>query len=143
MREDRWIELRLAALDTAAALDPAGLGVDLGAALADPDPAFRRAAATLAPLPAAASVHRALADAVTHDVDPEVALGAAQSLCLSIDGAATARPILDALGPAGLARIRTLVTAPPELPGARDLARCLIADGTPESAAALRAAPRR
>jgi hypothetical protein len=49
LRGDRWIELRLLALDTAAALDPAGLGIDLAAGRADPDPAFRRAVATLAP----------------------------------------------------------------------------------------------
>ena len=58
LRGDRWIELRLIALDVAAALDPAGLGVDGSAppfggaagrgsppvdgptALGDPDPAF-------------------------------------------------------------------------------------------------------
>ena len=49
MRGDRWIELRVLALDTAAALDPQGVGVDLAAALADPDPAFRRAAASAVP----------------------------------------------------------------------------------------------
>jgi len=49
LRGDRWIELRLLALDTAAALDPAGLGIDLAAGRADPDPAFRRAVETLAP----------------------------------------------------------------------------------------------
>jgi hypothetical protein len=44
LRGDRAIELRLLALDTAAALDPSGAGVDLAAARADPDPEFRRAA---------------------------------------------------------------------------------------------------
>ncbi|HET7506668.1 MAG TPA: hypothetical protein VFK02_36860 [Kofleriaceae bacterium] len=125
LRGDRWIELRLLALDTAAALDPAGIGVDLAAALRDPDPAFRRAAATIVPLPAPAASHAALAAAVIGDVDPEVALGAAQSLCLSIDP--VPRPVLDALGPAGLARIRALVTADrvPDPTAARDAARCL------------------
>jgi hypothetical protein len=145
MRTDRWIELRLLALDTAAALDPTGIGVDLGAALHDPDPAFRRAAATIVPLPAPAASHAALAGAVVGDTDPEVALGAAQSLCMSIDEAR--RPVLDALGAAGLARIRALVTSerPPDATAVRDAARCLAADGSPESAAALRRirAPRR
>jgi len=49
LRGDRWIELRLLALDTAVALDPAGLGIELAAGRADPDPAFRRAVASLAP----------------------------------------------------------------------------------------------
>jgi hypothetical protein len=125
MRSDRWIELRLLALDTAAALDPAGVGVDLGAALHDPDPAFRRAAATIVPLPAPAASYAALAAAVVSDPDPDVALGAAQSLCLSID--APGRPVRDALGPAGLARIRALVTSKhaPDATWVRDAARCL------------------
>lgn len=143
LRGDRWIELRLAALDTAAALDPAGTGVDLAAALGDPDPAFRRAAATVVPLPAPAAAYAALAGAVIHDTDAAAALGAAQSLCLSLDGGARPGPILGALGPAGLARIRALVTGalpdavPP--PALRDAGRCLAADGSPESRAALRA----
>lgn len=148
MRGDRWIELRILALDTAAALDltgiHAGAGVDLAAALRDPDPAFRRAAATIVPLPAAATTYAALAGAVVHDRDPDVALGAAQSLCLSVDPTRSdpaARPILDALGAAGLTRLRALVTSDrPALPSAiRDAARCLAADGSAESAAALRA----
>jgi hypothetical protein len=49
LRGDRWIELRLLALDTAVALDPAGLGIELAAGRADPDPAFRRAVASLTP----------------------------------------------------------------------------------------------
>ncbi|HEU4730004.1 MAG TPA: hypothetical protein VFT22_19035 [Kofleriaceae bacterium] len=125
LRGDRWIELRLAALDTAAALDPAGLGVDLAVALRDPDPAFRRAAATIVPLPAPPASYAALAAAVVSEVDPEVALGAAQSLCLSVDP--VQQPVLDALGPAGLARIRALVTGDhvPDPTAARDAARCL------------------
>lgn len=147
LSSDRGIDLRLAALDTAAALDPAGLGVDLAAALRDPDPAFRRATATIVPLPVPAGAHAALASAVIHDIDPAAALGAAQSLCLSLDGGAKPRPILDALGPAGLARLRALVTGsvpdatPPS--AVRDAGRCLAADGSPESLAALRAAPPR
>jgi hypothetical protein len=141
LRGDRWIELRLSALDTAAALDPAGLGVELGAALRDPDPAFRRAAATLAPLPAPPASYPALAAAVVGDIDPEVALGAAQTLCLSLDPAGP-RPVLDALGAAGLARIRALATTERrDATALRDAARCLAADGSPENAAALRGFP--
>jgi hypothetical protein len=138
-RDDRWIELRMLALDTAAALDPGGIAIDLDAALRDPDPAFRSAAVSIVPLPAPASLLAALAGAVIHDGDTEVALGAAQSLCLSLDDAAP-RPILDALGPEGLARIRALVAnpRPPRAPEVADVARCL-ADGSPASAAALRA----
>jgi hypothetical protein len=128
LRGDRWIELRIAALETAVALDPAGTGVDLAAALHDADPAFRRAAVTAVRLPAAASTYAALAGAVAHDDDPLTALGAAQSLCLSLAASAPAAPILDALGAAGRARIRALVASPPAGAAAavvRDAARCL------------------
>jgi len=141
LRGDRWIELRVAALDAAAALDPAGIGVDLAAALHDADPEFRRAAVVAVRLPAAPRAHAALAGAIVHDVDPLTALGAAQSLCLSLE-ASPKKPILDALGPAGMARLRALVTAPPTgaaAPAIRDAARCLAADPSPENAAALRA----
>ncbi|HEY0481839.1 MAG TPA: hypothetical protein VGD37_30180 [Kofleriaceae bacterium] len=140
---DRWIELRITALETAAALDPAGIGVDLSAALRDPDPAFRRTAAAIAPVPVPPTAYTALADAVVHDVDPAAALEAAQSLCLSL-AASPPGPILGALGPPGLARIRALVTGPPPAAPAtavRDAARCLAADRSPESAAALRSLP--
>jgi hypothetical protein len=127
-RSDRWIELRLLALDTAAALDHGGPGVELAAALRDPDPAFRRAASSVIALPAPPSTHAALADAVIRDVDPQVALAAAQTLCMSFSAAADARPILDALGAPGLARIRALVSGD-RTPVARDAARCLAANG--------------
>jgi hypothetical protein len=142
LRGDRWIEVRIAALDAAAALDPAGAGVELGAALHDPDPAFRRAAVTAVRLPAPPAAVPALAGAIAHDTDPATALDAAQALCLSLEVSASPRPILDALGPAGLARLRALVTGPPANAAAatlRDAARCLAADRSPESAAALRA----
>jgi len=138
MQGERWIELRVIALDTAAALDRDGIGVDLGAALGDPDPAFRAAAAATTAPEASARPEPAqrLAGAVIHDLDPEVALAAAQALCMAID-AASARPILDALGPSGLARIRALVTS--DAPEVDDVARCLAADGSDASIAALRA----
>lgn len=141
MRGDRWIELRVLALETAAALDRAGIGVDLAAALRDPDPAFRRAAATIVPLPAPVTSYAALAGAVVGDRDPDVARGAAQSLCLSLDPTASPRPILDALGAAGFARLRALVISDRRSAAAavRDVGRCLAAEGSAESAAALRA----
>jgi len=127
---DRWIELRIAALETAAALDAAGVGVDLAAALGDPDPAFRRAAAEVVALPVPPAAYAALAGAVVHDADPATALAAAQALCLSLEAAARPRAILDALGPAGLARIRALTRGPASAtaaPALRDAARCLTA----------------
>jgi len=142
LRGDRWIEVRVAALDAAAALDPGGTGVELGAALRDPDPAFRRAAVTAVRLPVPPAAIPALAGAIAHDADAVTALDAAQSLCLSLQASASPRPILDALGAAGLARLRALVTGPPADATAaalRDAARCLAADRSPESAAALRA----
>jgi len=66
------------------------------------------------------------------------ALAAAATLCtdLVVD---PAKPILDALGSEGRARLRSLVTIVdgPRIT-MRDAARCLTADKTPESAAALR-----
>jgi hypothetical protein len=129
LRTDRWIELRLLALDTASALDQGrhgGAGVELGAALRDPDPAFRRAVASVIALPAPPATHAALVDMVIRDPDPGVALAAAQTLCMSLSPSRAGRPILDALGGAGLARIRTLV-AGDRTPVARDAARCVAA----------------
>jgi len=130
---DRWIELRILALETAAALDRGSIGVDLGAALRDPDPEFRRAAVSIVPLPAPVTLRAALAGAVIHDIDPQVALGAAQSLCLSLDSAASPAPILDALGPAGIARIRALAASDRAhaVAAVRDAERCLAADRSP------------
>lgn len=139
MRNDRWIELRMISLDIAAALDPGGIAIDLGAALQDPDPAFRSAVVAIVPLPVPRALVAPLAGAVIHDPEGEVALGAAQTLCLSLDDAAP-RLILDALGPEGLARIRSLARASrrPHATEVTDAARCLAADGSPDSASALR-----
>jgi hypothetical protein len=149
-RAELRIEVRVLALDTAAALGPGGTGVELTAALADPDPAYRRAAIALVPMPVPPALRAALAGAAAGDPDPGAALDAAAVLCadLALD---PPRPILDALGPRGLARLRELVA--PGIAGApgaggaraalRDVARCLAADGTRESAAALKAIRRR
>jgi len=172
----RWIEVRVLALDVAAALDasahlstagsmagpppsapaapPPGspgststtsgrmttgsIGIDLDAALADPDPAFRRAAVALAPVPLPAALRAPLAGAVVRDTDPLVALGAAQALCADLVGDKPA-PILAALGAPGLIRLRTIIGTEGASRGVvRDAARCLSADPDPASAAALR-----
>jgi hypothetical protein len=114
---DRWIELRVIALDTAAALDRGGLGIELTVALADPDPAFRRAAIQLVPAPIPAAMQAPLAQAVAKDTDAAVALSAAAMLCA--DGAQAA---LDA---PGLERIRSLVAQKGNPAQIRDAKRCL------------------
>jgi hypothetical protein len=121
---ERWIELRVLALDVAAALDPGGTGVDLGVALGDPDPAFRRAAIAVVPMPVPTALRATLAGAVQHDADDTVALAAAAVICadLAVD---PAKPILDAVGASGIARIRTLVKTPGPRAQLRDAARCL------------------
>jgi hypothetical protein len=89
---------------------------------------FRRAVASAVALPVPAAAVAALAAAVVHDTDGLAALGAAQSLCLSLDAGPGAEPILGALGADGLARIRALAAKPPAgaLPSAvRDAGRCL------------------
>jgi hypothetical protein len=138
---ERWITLRVLALDTAAAIDrlvTSGIGADLPTALADPDPAFRRAAIALAPMPVPAAMRPAFASVVAKDIEPAIALAAAAVLCadLAVD---PAKPVLGALGSAGIVRLRNLVTiVHAARPALRDAARCLAADKTPESAAALR-----
>ena len=124
---DRWIELRVVALDTAAALDESGTGVDLGGALGDPDPAFRRAAIAIVAMPVPESLRAALATAVANDRDSGVALAAAAVLCADLV-ADPPKPILDTLGAAGLDRIKTLVASPGPVAQIKDARRC-IADG--------------
>jgi hypothetical protein len=122
---DRWIELRVIALDTAAALDrTGGIGVDLAAALADPDPAFRRAAIAVVPMPVPPSMRAPLAQAVVKDTDAAVALAAAATLCadLAVD---PVQPVLDALGGPGIERIRALVTGSGSPALIKDAKRCL------------------
>jgi hypothetical protein len=139
LRADRWIELRVIAIDTAAALDLAialtadpsapttdGTGVELATALADPDPAIRGAAIAVVPAPVPAALRTTLAGAVIRDTDPAVALAAAQVLCFDLV-ADPPGPILDALGAPGLSRIRSLVTGPGPRTAIRDAKRCLAA----------------
>ena len=143
MRGDRLVEVRVAALDTAAALahDTTAVAFDLPAALADRDPAFRVAAAELVPDPAPAAAVAPLAAAVANDTDVRVALAAAQALCA---GLGDPSPALAALGASGMARLRAVAAAPTApLAAARDAARCLAADTSAESAAALAAIHKR
>lgn len=56
---ERWISLRVYALDTAAALDrlaTSGIGIALPSALTDPDPSFRRAVIDAVPMPVPAAM---------------------------------------------------------------------------------------
>jgi hypothetical protein len=135
---DRWIDVRVLALDVAAALDR-GTGIPLDASLADPDPAFRRAALAVIPVPTPPALRPLLAKAIVSDTSPVVALAAAQALCADLV-ADPPGPILAALGAPGLTRLRTIITTPGVSGGTlRDAARCLAADKSPASAAALRA----
>jgi hypothetical protein len=121
---DRWIELRVIALDTAAALDRTGIGVDLATALADPDPAFRRAAIAVVPMPVPQAMRAPLAQTVVKDTDAGVALAAAATLCADL--ASDPRPpILDALGTAGIDRIKSLVAGPGAPAQIKNAKRCL------------------
>lgn len=125
-RTDLWIELRVLALDTAAALDPGGTGVELAAALSDLDPAYRRAVLAVVPMPVPQGLRGTLAAAVAKDEDPAVALAAAAILCadLAVDPPG---PVLDALGAPGIAKLRALVAgaAAANGPAVRDAKRCL------------------
>jgi len=157
----RWIEVRVLAIDVAAyaersrlipagtaapglsrtALDLArgdGTGVPLAPALADPDPAIRSAAMAHLPSPLPPELRDPLAKVVVSDIDPHVALAASAVLCADIAFDPPA-PILSALGPAGITRIQTIVSTDGASRGAlREAARCLAADKSPASLAALR-----
>lgn len=151
-RGDRWPDVRVGALEIAARLararvataeDDPGPGYDLDRFLADPDPALRRAAAELLPQPTAAVFRASLARAVIDDPDRAVVVAAAQALCADLAAGDAKPPILAALGPPGLARLRGVVTAPGLAalpPGALvDTARCLLADRSGASRAAVAA----
>jgi hypothetical protein len=124
-------------MSTNAASATHGAGIVLAKALADPDPDFRRAVVGAMPVPLPVALRGPLAAAVT-DTDPLVALGAAQAMCADLV-ADQAQPILEALGAPGLIRLRTIIATEGTSRGTlRDAARCLEADKTPASAAALR-----
>ena len=135
---ERWIDLRVLALDTASALATDGSGLPLETALGDPDPALRRAAILDLAVPVPAGLRDRLAKAIVSDVDPAVALSAGQVLCADLV-ADPAAPVLTALGEPGLARLRTAVAAEDApVVALREIARCLGADKAPASSAALR-----
>ncbi len=120
---NRFVEVRVLALDTVASLahviSPAELGFDLGAALADPDPAVRAIAVQLVPRPTPASAHAPLAAVVMNEADTKLALAAAQVLCGD-----ERDPAMVALGAQGLDRIKQLVAGKPPR-STRDARRCL------------------
>jgi len=127
-RADRWIELRVIALDVASTLDQCigegGSGIPLDVALADPDPAFRRAAVAGVPAPVPIAMRAQLVAAIVKDLDPDVALAAAQILCFDVTPA-TGPAIAQALGDAGMQRIKALVTGSGSKLAIRDARRCL------------------
>lgn len=160
----RWIEVRVLAIDAAAYLERArtlvprdpsmgsagdargtidpsradGTGVPLAPLLADPDPAIRRAVLAHAPSPLPPELRDPIAKLVHADTDAHVALAATAVLCadLAFD---PAQPILTALGPAGIARVQAIVTTEGASRGhLREAARCLAAEKSPASLAALR-----
>lgn len=119
----RFIEVRVLALDTVAALaqvlDPTELGFDLAAALADPDPALRAIAVGNVPRPTPEAARAPLANAVKNDAEDKLALAAAQVLCGDDPQAA-----LSLLGAQGIDRIKTLVGGKPPRT-TRDARQCL------------------
>jgi hypothetical protein len=124
-RPGTFIEVRIAALDAAVFLDPAG--IDFAHEVADPDAAYRAAAALAVPSPVPDALRAPLGKLVATDTDATVATRAAQVLCGELAGAPP-QPILDALGAPGLARIRALVTGQLTPTAQRELARCLAAE---------------
>jgi hypothetical protein len=108
VRADRWIEVRVLALDTSAALEraatapghaPASIGVALDIALADRDPAFRFAAIHDVPAPVPDAMRPLLVKAIESDTDNDAARAAAQVLCFDSTAGLT---------PAAIERAKTL-----------------------------------
>jgi hypothetical protein len=134
----RWADVRVLALETATALSralgeqaaPADAPYDPAALLADPDPEVRRAALELLPAPLRPADLAIAAGAVTRDADPLVAAVAGQIVCEGLGAGDPPRPVLAALGAAGLQRLRSLAGGS-DLPHATRLAiaRCLAAAG--------------
>ncbi|MFN0248152.1 MAG: hypothetical protein ACKV2T_14775, partial [Kofleriaceae bacterium] len=151
----RWIEVRVLAVDAAAylerarrpamnagpsspgtiAFDPARaeiLGVAWTRAMADPDPAFRRAVLAHVPAPTPPAMWPHLVKVIGADADPHVALAATAALCadLAFDPPA---PILAALG-VDIARVQAIVSTSGASRGhLREASRCLAADKSPAS----------
>ncbi|MEO6772584.1 MAG: hypothetical protein ABI467_06115 [Kofleriaceae bacterium] len=119
----RWIEVRVAALETAAALghagDPTALGFDLAKVMADPDPALRVAALELIPRPTARALYAVIVPALG-DRNGRVAVAAAEALCA--DAGDDPAAVKAALGQAGAVQVKAIAKAHP---AANDLARCI------------------
>ena len=122
----RAIEVRVASLETAAALehvvDPTQLGFDLAHVLGDADPVLRTAALELVPRPTAAALRATIVPALA-DADSAVVLAAAQTLCADV--ADDPKGVKSALGADGAAKIKAIVKAHPNAIESRDAARCV------------------
>lgn len=152
-RATGWIDVRSDSLEVAALLGqvarslgapvPAPGEAEMLGALADPDPAIRRAAVELFASPLSSPVRAELARLVAAEAEGQVARAAAGALCAELTGApsqALIGDVLRNLGPEGLTRARQLARTT-HAAGAAEvaLARCLVADDSAESRAALRA----
>lgn len=139
----RWPDVRVHALVAVRELaDAAGLpapGYPVDALLVDDDPELRRAALELLPIPVPEELAPAVAQRAATDPDPEVAVAAAQALCVELGAGGDPAAVLARLGEPGLARVRAII-ATPDLPAGAviDAARCLLADPAPASARAVR-----
>ncbi|HKE17143.1 MAG TPA: hypothetical protein VKB80_19855 [Kofleriaceae bacterium] len=142
----RWPDVRVSSLEVAAHLRRAegarahasDSPFDLRAALSDPEPELRRAALELTVGPLEAPAIEAIAARASADEDPAVVAAAAQALCEGLDFGDEARPVLEALGKRGLARLRELVTDGDQpAPARAAAARCLAADGSAASREAI------
>jgi hypothetical protein len=151
-RTDTWIDVRSDSVEVAvllgrlaAALEPAAakpgedaLSAALLALLADEDPAMRRAALELLGTPLARPVREEVARLIVSEAEPAVARAAAAALCSELGGQ-VAGDVMGALGTEGMSRIRELAKATTAAVASDvELARCLAADGRPESRAAMR-----
>jgi hypothetical protein len=123
LAKGRLIEVRIAALETAAALghvgDPTALGFDLAKVMADPDPALRVAALELVPRPTAKAMYAVIVPALGDSRDA-VSLAAAETLCA--DAGDDPAAVKAALGPTGTAQVKAIAKTHP---AAKDLARCV------------------
>jgi CRP-like cAMP-binding protein len=148
----RWADVRVAGLEVAARLHqalgaeaaPTDAPFDPAVVLADRDPEVRRAALELMSSPLSPGALSLVAAHVTAETVPLIALVAGQVACDGIAAGDPARPVLAALGAAGLVRLRQLVATRGLPLGARlGAAHCLAADPSPKSRAALATLPPR
>lgn len=162
-RDDRWPDLRAAAVIISRAIADARLATGDGATPAwdaasplaqaldglrvDDEPAVRRAAIEATPVPAPPALVVPLVRTLHEDADDTVALAAGQALCAALTPTPQdpPAPVLGSVGPSGLARLRALVASTDDalpLAARLDAARCLAASGTRDDEAAVRALAR-